>query len=191
MTSWQAIVLEGPEQAIRGFVAGFVAGRGAPPGEIVLADELHLDEETLAGRLRDFVSGRTHHVVLAAPALATSLLAALEAGAAPDVQLGHHEPVDAVAFDFEASTPSPEAAARIHEVLLSELPPGVTRVDATEEGEFDPSQHGPHLRDPAHEFTYEARGTISGDPLPIVALRRVAQELDFVTVTPLRLLREA
>jgi len=191
MTSWQAIVLEGSEEAIRGFVAGFVAGRSAAPREVVFADELHLDEQTLAGRLRDFLSRRTHHVVLASPALAVALMAAVREGAAPDVALGHHEPVDTVAFDFEASTPSPEAAARIHDVLLSELPPGVTRIDAVEEGQLDPSEHGPHLRDPAHEFTYQARGTISGDPLPIVALRRVAQEIDFVTVTPLRLLHDA
>jgi hypothetical protein len=191
MTSWQAIVLEGPEHAIRGFVAGFVAGRGAAPGEVVLADELHLDEETLAGRLRDFLSRRTHHVVLAAPALAASLVAAVQAGAAPDVRLGHHEPVRTVAFDFDACTASPEAAARIHDVLLGELPAGVTRIDAVEEGAIDPSQHGPHLRDPAHEFTYRARGTVCGDPLPMVALRRVAEELDFVTVTPLRLLHDA
>jgi hypothetical protein len=187
MEHWQAIVLEGPKAAIRAFLAGFVAGRCCDATEVVLADELDVDRATLLQRLRDLVARRPHHVVLAAPACAATLIDAVRRGVEPDIVLGDHEPVVTASFTFTAETPSVEAARRIHDTLVVALPEGTTAVDVTEEGELDPAAHGVELRAIAHEFTYRARGTITGEFPGILAARRRAAELDFVTVSHLRL----
>lgn len=187
MDRWQAIVVEGPEHVIRAFLAGFGAGRGCHADDVVLADELDVDRASLMERLRDLVARRPHHVVLASPSCATALVDALQRGAAPDLVLGDHEPVVEASFSFTAETPSPEAARRIHDTLVVALPEGTTAIDVTEEGELDPEARGVELRAIAHEFTYRASGTITGQFPGILAARRAAADLDFVTVSHLRL----
>jgi hypothetical protein len=185
MSEWQAIALEGPEAIARAFVSGFLAGRGIDPGVAVFADDLDPGDASVLERLRDLFGRGTHQVVLLPRRDGEALLAAVAAGASPGLSASERQLVGEASFTFRAETPSPEAAARIREVLCGEPPDGVTRIEIREEGHVDPEGRGVELRATLHEFTYRAEGIFRGRLPEIALMRRRVAALDFVDAGPL------
>src|SRR5579885_817824 len=112
MDAWHELVIEGPahgaEQAVRAFVAGFVAGRGAEPGSVLVGADVPLAHPTLVERLRALVRGGSHAVVFVTDALLRAFGEALaQQGAAAGLRLEHARPVHRAAFHFAAAAFSP------------------------------------------------------------------------------------
>jgi hypothetical protein len=186
MVDWHAIVVDGPDTALRAFAAGFLAGRGEPREAVLHGSNLPLEPGSFGDRLSALLHGGRHEILLVDARLGAALTSALarhtdELG----IRVTEHVAVTAVSFKFSAETPSPEAAARI-EAELANPPAGVTLIDQGRE-EIDPNVHGVGLRDPAHAYTFRAKGGATGALDGVLALHHRLEETDFVTVEPLHL----
>jgi hypothetical protein len=184
MADRDVIIVDGPDDTVRAFVAGFLAGRGADPGAVVYGNTLPLEHASLGERLRALLPDGRHETLLLADAgLSRALVSSLRA--AGGLRVVEHARLGAASFTFAAETPSREAAARIH-ALISHPPPGVMLVDEERE-EIDPEGHGVELYAPVHEYTFRARGRFTGALDGVVAIHRQLRDTDFVTVEPIHL----
>src|SRR5215468_3811775 len=77
MSTWQAVVVEDQQRALRAFVAGVTGDRGADPASVVLGDDVGLEVGSIGEWLLELV-GQGHHVVLAPEVLGTALTEAIE-----------------------------------------------------------------------------------------------------------------
>ena len=186
MAERDVIVVDGPDETLRAFVAGFLAGQGADRDSVVYGSDLSLAHESIGERLRALLPGGRHEALLLADTrLAPALTSAFRAADDLELRVAEHARLAATWFTFMAETPSREAAARIH-ALLTALAPGVMLVDEERE-EIDPAAHGVDLYAPAHEYTFRARGRITGELDGVVAIHRELRDTDFVTVEPVHL----
>jgi hypothetical protein len=177
------IIVDGRQETLRAFVAGFLAGRAVDSGAVVYGNTLPLAHGSLGERLRAHLPGGHHEALLLVDAgLARPLASAL---AAAGLRVAEHVRLVAASFTFAAETPSREAAAHIHG-LISRPGPGIALVDEERE-EVDPEAHGVDLYAPAHEYTFRARGRLTGALDGVVAIHRELSNTDFVTVEPIRL----
>ena len=181
------IVVDGPDETLRAFVAGFLAGQGADRTAVVYGSDARAGSmESIGERLRALLPGGRHEALLLADTrLAPALTSAFRAADDLELRVVEHARLAATWFTFTAETPSREAAGRIH-ALLTALAPGVTLVDEERE-EIDPAAHGVDLYVPAHEYTFRARGRITGVLDGVVAIHRELRDTDFVTVEPVHL----
>jgi len=187
MSEWHELWVEGPEKAVRAFVAGFLTGRGAAGGAIFGADHA-LDPESLGERLKELFGTGAHHVVLVAEPLAGALAEVLAArGSEVGLRLERRRAIDSASFPFRVETFSRALAREIRAALLEALPPTVTVEALAESEETHPDAHGPEPFAPLHEYTYRASGRITGQLPDVLEIRRRARERDFVEVGALRL----
>ena len=186
MTDWHTIVVEAPDAVLRGFVAGFLAGREEPREAVLHGPDLGIDGGTLGERLRALLHGGRHEVLLVEARLAGALASALaqhadEIGA----RVAAHAGITGASFAFHAETPSRAAAEHIR-AALGALPTGVMLTDGECE-EIDPDVAGVELYAPAHAYTFRAGGRIGGTLEGVLAMHRRLSETDFVTPEPLQL----
>lgn len=185
MDDHEVLVVHGPGDVLRAFVAGFLAGAGVDPGAVLFGADLPLSDRSLADRLRHLVAGGRREMLLADDRVAAGLASALEAAGGIDLRLEARARLLGASFGFAAETPSREAAARFR-LTLEELPDGVALFDEEFE-ESDPESHGVELYAPAHEYTLRAKGRVSGRLHGVLALHRRLGETDFVRVDHLEL----
>ncbi len=186
MADRHAIVVDGPDTALRAFAAGFLAGRGEPREAVLHGPDLPLEPGSFGDRLSALLRGGRHEILLVDARLGEALTSALARHADElGIRVTEHVAVAAVSFEFSAETPSREAAARI-DAELANLPAGVTLIDQERE-EIDPGARGVELYAPAHDYQFRAEGRASGALDGVLALHRRLTETDFVTVEPLHL----
>jgi hypothetical protein len=186
MADRDVIVVDGPDETLRGFVAGFLAGKGGDRAAVVYGSDLPLEHGSLGERLRALLPGGRHEgLLLVDVRLARPLASALRAAGDLGLRIVEHARLVASSFTFAAETPSREAAARIH-ALLTQPVPGVTLVDEEREV-VDPEVRGVELYAPVHAYTFRARGRLTGALDGVVAIHRKLGETDFVTVQPVQL----
>ena len=186
MPERDVMVVDGPDDALRAFVAGFLAGRAVARGAVVYGSDLPLAHGSLSERLRARLPDGRHEALLLADArLAPVLASALRSADRLGLRVAAHMRLERAWFTFAAETPSRDAAARIH-ALITRPEPGVVLVDEERE-EIDPSAHGVELYAPAHEYVFRARGRITGVLDGVVAIHRELRDTDFVTVEPVHL----
>src|SRR5262245_45726335 len=125
MNEWHAIVVQGTERGLRGFVAAFVADHGLAPGSVLLGDDVGLEPASLAERLRDLVGSRGHYVVLLRQDHATAFTEALQrGGAAAGLAAGDRHAVARAWFDYRAEVFARDVASTLVGALAG-LPAGV------------------------------------------------------------------
>jgi hypothetical protein len=189
MDAWHELVIEGPahgaEQAVRAFVAGFVAGRGAEPGSVLVGADVPLAHPTVVDRLRALVRGGSHAVVFVTDALLRPLGEALaQQGAAAGLRLEHARPVHRAAFHFAAEAFSREIAAEIRAVL-ARLPPGVRIEGRKETEEEHPEVEGVELYAPVHRYAYRVAGDVVGPLAGVLAVHRALGAIEVVEAGPI------
>src|SRR5262249_17911681 len=155
------IVVDGRDEVVQAFVTGFLAGQGAGREAVMFGRDLPLDHGSLGERLRSLLPGGRHEALLLVHArLAAVLASAVSEAHDLGLRLLERARLAAAWFSFAAETPSREAAARIHDALAA-IPPGVALTDEEREV-VDPEARGVKLYDPAHEYTFRARGRVVG-----------------------------
>ena len=189
MAERHVIVVDGPDDdAARHSSTGFLAASGRRPTAVVYGSDLPLVHESIGERLRALLPGGRHEALLLADTRLAAALASASARRRDDLETArrgaraarrgvvHVHGRDAVTRGrCDASTRSSPRS-----------PAGVTLVDEERE-EIDPVAHGVDLYVPAHEYTFRARGRITGVLDGVVAIHRELRDTDFVTVEPVHL----
>jgi hypothetical protein len=187
MSAWYEIIVRGPEDALRGFIAGREASLGGTDAAI-FGHDLDLEGSRFSQRVKDLFAAGSHHLVFAPPRLAEDLLAALKKGGeAAGLAVESLLEVTGARLPFAAEAFSREVAGTIREELLSGLPPGVRGEGVEESEEVDPDARGPELYTPEHAYVYRANGAFTGPLEGVVEMQRRARHLPFVKVKPLEL----
>jgi hypothetical protein len=186
MNEWDVIVAHGTDEALRAFILGFVAGRGATRDAVRFGRDLPLEQRSLGERLRALLpGGRNEAIILVDAHVAGALAAALREASDLGIALAEHARLIAVSFTFTAETPSRDAAAHVIDVV--EHPPaGVTVVDLEREV-IDPNARGIERYAPVHEYMFRATGRITGSLDGVLAMHDRLKQTDFVAVQDLRL----
>lgn len=185
MSTWHELIVAGSDAALRGFIAGFVAGRGKRE-EIALAADLDLEPASLAGRLKELFGQRPGHLLFAPAGVATTLADAIRShGQGADLHLAGVNAVPRATFAFTAETFSPEEAARIRERFLSALPVHVEFVNLREDERRDQEANGPELYSPVHEYTWRVTGSVAGALGGVLEMRRRASASEWISAEPL------
>jgi len=186
MADWHAIVVDGPDAALRAFTAGFLAGRGAPRAAVLHGPDIPVEPGSFSERLQARLHGGRHDVLLVDSSLGAALAAALAQEAdGLGIRVAEHVALTGASFEFSAETPSRDAAARIH-AELENLPAGVTLAQQERE-EVDPDAGGVELYVPVHAYTFRVKGRATGVVDGVLALHRRLKGLDFVSAEPLHL----
>jgi len=187
MSVWRELVVTGSEKALRGFIAGFEAGREVRD-VVLLGEDLQVEGLPFAERLRGLVGGGTPHLVIAPERSGHALAAAIEArGADAGLELRAVSVIASARFAFQAKAFAPDVAARIRTALLESLPEGVTIEGLRQDERREAEAHGTELYSPVHDYTWQATGTFVG-PLPgVLEMHRRAREEKFVEPEPLHL----
>ena len=187
MSDWHAIVIDGGEAAVRGFVAGFLGDRGADPSRILVGKDVGVEPETFGERVRTLLTGGRHHLVLVPDDLVAALADALDRGGATvRLRLAEHHRVAAASFGFSIETYARDVGTAVHALLDAPLP-GVEVADRSEAWESHPDEQGIELYAPGHPYGYHARGRIRGALDAVVATRRRFAEIEAVHLEPLHL----
>lgn len=161
--SYFEVTIEGSVELMKGFVAGFLEGRGIP-GDVFFGDDYHIDGENPAGLLLRLtgIRGETCTVIVGS-GLHNLLAAALEKRrlVVPLRILKVRKIVEA-AFEITFRTYSREVGKELKD-LLDILPEGVGREAAFKMHEvFIPEGKGVEAYAPLHEYELEGKGRISG-----------------------------
>jgi len=182
MDTWHKLVIEGPRPAVRAFVTGFAAGRQATDA-VLLGDDLDVEPQSLAERIRDIFDSASHHLVFAHPPTADLLVAALaDVGPEVDLRLHSRYAVTGGRFEVKVEAFNPDVATRIRQALFESLPAGTSVAALDDAEERHPESRGAELYAPAHSYTYRATATLTGPLLPTLEMYRRARDLDFVKV---------
>lgn len=166
MQGFDWFVLEGSEDWLRGFVAGWAHGAGLQPQELDLRiiwakdRSIHTQSlvESLFGSLR---LGASNHVLVrrdTADALSKALEPHVES-----IRLRSRIPVQGARFDFSFEIFSREEAIEVRRIF-DNLPQGVRLSSDYEPEEETRSEDrpGPEMYAPVHDYVFRARGTAAG-----------------------------
>jgi len=161
--SYFEVTIEGNLELMKGFVAGFLEGRGVV-GDVFFGDDYHIDGENPAGLLLRLtgIRGETCTVIVGT-GLHNLLAVALEKRrrVVPLKILKVRQIVHA-AFEIAFRTYSREAGAEL-KALLDGLPEGVGRdADFKLHEVLDPEGKGVDAYAPLHEYELDGKGRISG-----------------------------
>jgi hypothetical protein len=157
------IVVEGSVELMKGFVAGFLEGRGVA-GDVFFGNDYHVEGENPAGLLLRLtgIRGETCTLIVGA-GIHNLLTAALEKRRrmVPLKVLKVREILDA-AFDVAFRTYSREVGKELND-LLDHLPDGVSRESAFKMHEvLLPEGKGVDAYAPLHEYELDGKERISG-----------------------------
>ena len=186
--SFFEVTIEGSLELMRGFVAGFLEGRGVA-GDVFFGDDYHIDGESPAGLLLRLtgVRGKTCTVIVGA-GLHDLLAPALEKRrrVVPLKILKVREVIDA-SFEVSFRTYSREVGTEI-KGLLENLPEGVSREAAFKMHEvFDPEGKGVDAYAPLHEYELDGKGWISGPVKSVFGLYHQLGRLDVAELEDMEL----
>jgi len=186
VSDWHVIVVEGGMGAVRDVVAAVLADRRPDPASVVFGDEVGLEHESLAERLRALLKGG-HHALLVPAGLAAELIEALaQAGGAVGLRLAGRHAVAGASFAVEAEVYSREVAADIRAALQA-VPEGVRVERDSEREEVRAEYAGVELYAPVHDYVYGVAARVAGAPAGVLAVRRRLAGIEAVRVSPLHL----
>ena len=187
MRAWHHLVIEGPADTARSFVAGVLADQGMNLTPL-WGDDLGLERHSLAERVKDLLRGEHHAEVFLPADVADAVVTALATGgAAVGLRVTERQLARAAQFTWEAETVSREAHRHIRTQLVEALPAGVASSQLQEEEHVDPNAAGTALYTPSHAFEYRGSGHLEGSLPGIIERFAEARTMDFVKVSPLTL----
>ncbi len=175
------VTVEGGLDLVKGFVAGFLEGRGIS-GDVFFGSDYQIERGSPAGLLMRLtgIRGETCTLVVGA-GLHELLAAALERrrGIVP-LRILKVRPVASAAFDVSFRTYSRAVGAEIRE-LFGSLPAGVSHGEGFEMQEkVTPEGKGVEAYAPLHEYELRGRGRIEGDVRGVFGLYHRLERFEVV-----------
>lgn len=173
MHEFDAVLVEGPEDLLRGFVRGWAGGRGHTPDEaarrILWLRDWHGRVPDWSGGFLQALRGGGATQLLIRDDVATDWTAALTTHGAPDLQVRARRRVAAARFDFEFEVFARDQAASMR--ALFEAPAEGVRVeDYACDERIDSDAVGVELLAPAHGYTCRGRGSAAGAVAAVLQL---------------------
>jgi hypothetical protein len=153
--------------------------------QVIRGAELELAPGGLSEQVRALLGARTHQILFAPPAAARQLEAAVKSN--PEIRVEEIREIASAAFDFKVEAYSEPVRDDIRGFLCTAPPAGVRLTGFAEREERDPEAKGVELFAPAHDFSWQAEGTIEGDPAAVLDLQRRAVAHDFCHPGALRI----
>jgi hypothetical protein len=157
------VVIEGNPDLMKGFVMGFLAGRGIEGG-VFFDQECHIEGESTVGHLMRLIGMSDNEcIVIVGSGLHDLLVAALQKHHPPiPLHIRKARQVLSAAFDCTFKTYSRQVGAEIKEIL-SRIPEGVVGECGLEMQEkLDPEGKGVEFYTPLHDYELTGKGRISG-----------------------------
>ncbi len=179
------VTIAGPRGRARGFVEGYLAGRGALSGPLPEAEEEGFDAESLRERLSESLhpGSQTVHLLVeerSLDVLREAVGAAGSCGVA--IRIVETRPIAGARFEFSLAAYSEEHGRRI--LGWFERLPGGVRLEPAEPFRVrrDPRASGTEVYAPAHAYELRGEGAVEGDLEGVLALLRLCRDEDLVRV---------
>jgi hypothetical protein len=161
-TTYKEIMIKGEPALIKGFVIGFLEGRG-DQGE-TFVEEDRIEEDSPLNMILHFFTGHAHLVpVIAETGMVESLCSALQnrKEEIPSEVMSVREVTGAL-FEFKYKTFSEEVGKSLR-AFFSDLPPGVEmKTGYKPEEKITPSGKGVEAYAPLHDYELKGSGIVRG-----------------------------
>lgn len=180
------LVIEGPEEYGRGYIAGFVAARGGQ-GELFFDDEADFADDGMLHKIKEalHLTRQVFHCYLDA-STAALVREAIGGATSRNLSIRQERIIQEASMAYELRMFNRELARKVF-ALLTEPPQGVRLVGHQAEGRVDPDAKGAELFTPTHDFEIKASGTAVGPLDKIVRMYKELASYEQVKVDPIQL----
>ena len=166
MSAYEEFLVQGPEDVVRAFVAGWAAGRDMPPDDlgrcVLFARDWHVHTQTGTGGLLEALRRGHATRLLVRDDVADALARGIEAHACAHPLRGRNR-VRGASFGFSYEIYSRQEAQEVR-ALFATLPAGAElSPDYQPIESSDPKAAGVELYAPEHGYELKAHGTVSGE----------------------------
>ena len=182
------VVLEGSFDLIKGFVLGFIEGRGIQ-GEAIFEAEHHIENESMFGQLLRFIVKKGNKInVIIGSGLHDLLCEALEKrNLQKEIKIISAREITEAYFEFSYHAYSRKLGNEL-KTLFGSLPPGLRIEKGKGPNEtVIPEGKGVEAYAPLHEYEIEARGEIHGPVKAVINLYGEAEHKDMVKLGSIKL----
>lgn len=172
-------VFEAKEEFIRGYLQGFIAGKGAS-WRYFFNHNAGIKAESLKEKIREWtlLSDKYQYLLLQQELYDSVQQAGLQALSCHPVALGK--------FSVTVKCASTKEAQEVKRII-AEKPVGVQTIDWQEEETTDKKAHGVELYTPVHEYTCEASGSFTGEIETVIEFRQKLAEHSVVDAKQIEL----
>jgi hypothetical protein len=181
------MIVQGSPDLIKGFVTGFLAGKGLQEQLFFFSDNL-IDVESTFGKILRKIGAKEDQIhFLVDESISGAITEGItRAESLPIKVISVKKIIDAL-FPFSFQTFSRPTAEKLKNILR-ELPPGVRQEGYLEKEKVNSEAKGIELYTPDHEFTFKASGKIHGQVMEVIDFQRTLQNQEFVTVGEITLM---
>ena len=183
------VTVEGSVDLVKGFVAGFLEGRGIA-GDVFFGDEYHVETENPVGLLMRLTGIREKTcTVIVGAGLSDLLGAALrKRRSIVPLRILNVRPIVSAGFDVHIRTYSQEIGSELKD-MLNHLPEGVIREPGFDLQEtFVPEGKGLEAYAPLPDYELHGTGRISGDAKSVFDLFHQLGRLEVVELGEMELI---
>jgi len=183
---YSEVVFEGHHGNIRGFIEGFIAGSGKEMS-FFFSDKAGVKAETISDIIKEWISlsNKIHHVIMESELL-NSIKKSLENLDESDVlsrpSIKSVKAIKAASFRFKFATYGKKYGDEIKN-LLDKLPGGLSMKDYAPVEKVNEDAKGVELYSPAHDYSFEGSGVITGPVDEAIAFRKALDDHPLVDVT--------
>jgi len=187
MSDYIEIVVYGPYFLVKGFLTGFLEGRGST-ARIVFNKEEHIATEGITEKIMELVGlhGDVVHVIV--PVATRDLLLDAMKKHENDwgISVKGESRVSEASFDFEFKVYGTEYAKEIKE-LFDNPPEGVTISGYSPKEEINEDAEGLEAYAPMHHYIFSGRGSVSGSFIEVLKMFRTARDNPLISVDLLKI----
>ena len=185
---YNEVVFEGSFELMKGFVLGFLEGRGIQ-GEAIFEAEHHIENESKFGQLLRFIGAKGDRTNLIVGAGLHDLIrqAIENRNLKNDLKIVSVREITEAYFEFSYHAYSRKLGEEL-KVLFGSLPPGLRIEKASCPKEtINPEAKGIEAYAPLHEYEIEASGEIHGPVKEVIDLYGEAEHKDMVELGSIKL----
>jgi FtsZ-binding cell division protein ZapB len=187
LKTYYDLVLEGPEEVIMGFVAGFIKGRGLE-GEAVIIPEGHIEKRSGLGqilKLMHLKESESH--LVAEQRLCTAIREAVNSEKEKiAIKVVSYTEIISASFDFTLKAFSHRTAEEIKRAL-EDVPDDVKLEYSKWQEEIRPDAREKEAYAPEHDYELHASGFVQGNPALIFTLHEKLEAIEMIEAGPIRL----
>ncbi len=188
MKTYYEVVVGGSLDLVKGFVIGFLEGRGIT-GETFFGEEYHVEDDSPLDFLMHLIGSKDDHSTVIVEAGLHELLYSALKNRQKEINLEVKSIREIVGgfFKFSYKTYSHEVGQELVR-LFSELPDGVVMEPGYEPQEkVTPEGKGTDAYAPLHDYELKAKGRVSGGIKGIFELHRKAERFEVVELDDIEL----
>jgi len=187
LKTYYDLVIEGPQDMIKGFIAGFIKGSRLE-GEAVIVPEENIEQRSgLEHILRIMRLKESQSHLVAEQGLFTAIMEAVSSEREKiALRVVSYAQIVSAFFDFTLKAFSRQTADDIRK-MLADIPDGVEIEYSNWLEEIRPEAKGPEAYAPEHEYELHASGRVKGNPAGIFELYERLESNELIELGLIRL----